>query len=113
MCGFSSSVYHSCINVSQNKLRTHLPPLARLPHQWSLLYSLDQHGISISTFYSRVEAHDGNGVIIVIRDDDAEALEEKRSFGVWVGDGVRRVNGKGYYGSGESYVCSDPAFLDR
>ncbi|KAM6490220.1 TLD domain containing protein, partial [Amanita muscaria] len=81
-----------------DSLRTHLPALDRLPKTWSLVYSLDQHGISLNTLYTRCEAH-----------TQAQAQSQARLgrdsvFGVWSGDGLRQSRGKGYYGSGESFM---------
>jgi len=91
-----------------NQLRPYLPPLHRLPTQWSLLYSMDQHGISLGTFYRRCEALSaGGGTLIAVRDT------EDGVFGVWIGEAVRCAKG-GYYGSGESFLwkittgASDP-----
>jgi hypothetical protein len=76
------------------QLRPYLPALKRLARSWSLLYSLDQHGISLNTLYARCEAHMG-GALLVMR-DAGDAV-----FGVWMGEGVRLSKGS-YYGSGES-----------
>lgn len=61
------------------------------------MYSLDQHGISLNTLYTRCDAHTGS-TLVVIR-DAGDAV-----FGAWMGEGVHPHRG-GYYGSGESYVC--------
>ncbi|KAG6860808.1 hypothetical protein C0995_007388 [Termitomyces sp. Mi166 len=88
-------------------IRPHLPALARLPRKWTLIYSLDQHGISLNTLYDRCEAHmqvkPGTsapaGALLVIK-DAGDAL-----FGAWMGkEGVHPSRGKGYYGSGESFL---------
>ncbi|EPS94803.1 hypothetical protein FOMPIDRAFT_1133631 [Fomitopsis schrenkii] len=79
-------------------LRPHFPALARLPRAWTLLYSLDQHGISLNTLYRRCEAHTG-GALVVLR-DAGDAV-----FGVWMGQGIHLSKGA-YYGSGESCVSS-------
>ncbi|KAG6889446.1 hypothetical protein C0992_005166 [Termitomyces sp. T32_za158] len=88
-------------------IRPHLPALARLPRKWTLIYSLDQHGISLNTLYDRCEAHmqvkpgtaGPAGVFLVIK-DAGDAL-----FGAWMGkEGVHPSRGKGYYGSGESFL---------
>ncbi|KAG5637154.1 hypothetical protein H0H81_005598 [Sphagnurus paluster] len=93
--------------LSDELLRPHLPALARLPRRWTLVYSLDQHGISLNTLYTRSEAYTQvrlgtpapAGALLVIR-DAGDGL-----FGVWMGkDGVRPSRGKGYYGSGESFL---------
>ncbi|KAF9462777.1 TLD-domain-containing protein [Collybia nuda] len=90
-----------------NAIRPYLPALARLPRRWTLLYSLDQHGISLNTLYSRCEAYvepkigspRTPGVLVVVK-DTGDAV-----FGVWMGeDGVHPSRGKGYYGSGETFM---------
>ncbi|KAG8715770.1 oxidation resistance protein 1 [Ceratobasidium sp. 423] len=90
------------------KLRPYLPALRRLAPKWSLLYSLDQHGISLATFYARCEQPATGGCLVAIRDS------EGATFGVWCGDGVRRH--EGYAGTGESNgkfgLYLDSALLD-
>ena len=85
------------------QIRSHLPPLFRLAKKWTLLYSLDQHGISLATFYSLVSPHCAvGGSLLVARD------AEDQTFGVWVGDGIRKSSstgsGRNYYGNGESFL---------
>ncbi|CAE6454306.1 unnamed protein product, partial [Rhizoctonia solani] len=70
--------------------------LRRLAPKWSLLYSLDQHGISLATFYTRCEQPATGGCLVAIRDS------EGATFGVWCGDGVRKHDG--YAGTGESFL---------
>ncbi|TFK59542.1 TLD-domain-containing protein [Pluteus cervinus] len=87
-------------------IRPHLPALARLPRSWSLLYSLDQHGISLNTLYSRCETLSQTkpgapkmvGALVIIKDS------EDSLFGAWIGEGIKMSRGKGYYGSGESFL---------
>lgn len=89
-----------------DKIRTHLPALARLPRKWTLLYSLDQHGISLNTLYTQCEfppprlgVPSPKGALLVVK-DAGDAL-----FGLWMGEeGVHPSRGKGYYGSGESFM---------
>lgn len=76
------------------QIRPHLPALSRLPMSWSLLYSLDQHGISLNTLYTRCDSHTG-GAIVIMRDS------ENALFGAWVGEGIHHSKGA-YYGGGES-----------
>ncbi|KAG2032388.1 TLD-domain-containing protein [Suillus americanus] len=86
-----------------NLIRPHLPALTRLPRTWTLLYSLDQHGISLNTLYSRCEPKlpstpgATKGALVVVK-DARDAI-----FGVWMGDGLWLERG-GYYGSGESFL---------
>jgi hypothetical protein len=61
-------------------LRSRLPPCARLPRLWTLLFSIDQHGISLQMLYTRCGAHAG-GALLVVRD------ASDRCFGAWVPDG--------------------------
>lgn len=82
------------------QLRAYLPALKRLTRSWTLLYSLDQHGISLNTLYTRCEAQTGSALLIMKDSNDA-------LFGAWMGEGIRPSKGA-YYGSGESYVPCFP-----
>ncbi|KAK0454161.1 TLD-domain-containing protein [Desarmillaria tabescens] len=84
--------------VLANMIRPRLPALSRLPRTWTLLYSLDQHGISLNTLYSRSEQPKPAGALVVMK-DDGDTI-----FGAFVGDGIRQSRGRGYYGSGESFL---------
>ncbi|KAF8147825.1 TLDc domain-containing protein, partial [Crassisporium funariophilum] len=88
-----------------------LPALSRLPRTWTLIYSLDQHGISLNTLYSNCERHAqppprsattgmgmSDGMMVVVK-DAGDAV-----FGVWVSEGLGRGKGKGYFGGGESFL---------
>ncbi|KAJ3482355.1 hypothetical protein NLI96_g7033 [Meripilus lineatus] len=77
-------------------IRPYFPALARLPRSWTLLYSLDQHGISLNTLYARCTTHQG-GTLIVLR-DSGDAV-----FGAWMGEGIHPSKGA-YFGSGESFL---------
>ena len=117
----SPSFFSSCIHAKFVQLRAQLPALDRLPKTWHLVYSLDQHGISLQTLYTRCEAHSqaqaqarlvgtgttrtgGTGEMVsigrpgmmVVVKDSGDSV-----FGVWMGEGIRQSRGKGYYGSGE------------
>ncbi|KAJ7203581.1 TLD-domain-containing protein [Mycena pura] len=88
-------------------IHPHLPALLRLPRQWTLFYSVDQHGISLNTLYSRCgppasRAPHPKGALVVIQ--DAEGV----LFGVWVADGLQRSTRGGYYGGGESFLWRYP-----
>ncbi|KAI0665525.1 TLD-domain-containing protein [Trametes maxima] len=77
-------------------LRPFFPALARLPRAWTLLYSLDQHGISLNTLYARCQDFKGSALLVVRDTNDAV-------FGAWMGEGVHPSKGS-YYGSGESFL---------
>ncbi|GAA5968917.1 hypothetical protein JCM11641_000781 [Rhodosporidiobolus odoratus] len=86
-------------------LRPSLPPRLRVSPRWTLLYSLDQHGISLSTLFSQLDRglkdRDG-GFVLIIRTERgevcggyvSEALKKPDRDGMgrggaerWVGDG--------------------------
>ncbi|KAF8512090.1 TLD-domain-containing protein [Hysterangium stoloniferum] len=78
------------------QLRASLPALPRLAKSWSLLYSMDQHGVSLHTFYARC-AVKTSGTLIAIRDSENYIL------GAWLSEAVR-ISPGAYYGSGESFL---------
>ncbi|KAI0365830.1 TLD-domain-containing protein [Pilatotrama ljubarskyi] len=77
-------------------LRPFFPALARLPRAWTLLYSLDQHGISLNTLYARCQDFKGSELLIVRDSNNAV-------FGAWMGEGIHPSKGA-YYGTGESFL---------
>ncbi|KAI0328828.1 TLD-domain-containing protein [Cubamyces sp. BRFM 1775] len=77
-------------------LRPFFPALARLPKSWTLLYSLDQHGISLNTLYARCQDFKGSALLIVRDANNAV-------FGAWMGEGIHPSKGA-YYGTGESFL---------
>ncbi|THV03834.1 TLD-domain-containing protein [Dendrothele bispora CBS 962.96] len=89
-----------------DEIRSHLPALSRLPRTWNLLYSLDQHGISLNTLYAKCEAQPNlkSGSNIVTKVGALVAMRDSSDviFGAYIGDGVHK--GRGYYGSGESFL---------
>lgn len=99
-------------------IRAHLPPLSRLPKSWSLLYSLDQDGISLNTLYNNCEAPLRNrkmngpyigqsGVILAVRDSESDSVlenpEKGSVFGAFVAEGLGKKS-KGFFGGGDSFL---------
>ncbi|WVF65697.1 hypothetical protein IAT40_000428 [Kwoniella sp. CBS 6097] len=84
-----------------DQLRQHVPPRQRLSSSWTLLFSLDQHGASLSTLYRLVEkygqTHRTSGNILVVCDG------EGNRFGVYLNESIVKREGT-YYGSGESFL---------
>jgi hypothetical protein len=78
-----------------------LPALPRLARRWDLLYSLDQHGISLRTLYARCSEPTRKGgprpALLIVKDAPGD------SFGAFVGEGIH-PSPANYYGGGESYV---------
>ncbi|KAL0095309.1 TLD-domain-containing protein [Phycomyces blakesleeanus] len=77
------------------QLRPYLPRRYRLAPQWSLLYSLDQHGISLTTLYRLVKSNKGP-CIITIKDADDQI------FGAFLNETL--TCGTSYYGTGECFL---------
>jgi len=75
-------------------------PLRYSQCDWALLYSTEQHGCSLRTFYARLE--DKGGTILVVLD------AEGHIFGGFVSEAWRpsRVGGavNGYFGNGETFL---------
>ncbi|KAH6893970.1 TLD-domain-containing protein [Coprinopsis sp. MPI-PUGE-AT-0042] len=95
-------------------IRPHLPPLSRLPKSWTLLYSLDQHGISLNTLYNNCEAplrnrkHGQNyvgmgGVLLVLRHSETSEQSVDGTFGAFIAEGLGRKS-KGFFGGGDSFL---------
>ncbi|KAJ2918813.1 hypothetical protein MD484_g1616, partial [Candolleomyces efflorescens] len=108
-------------------IRPHLPPLSRLPRSWSLLYSLDQHGISLNTLYTNCEAPEKQrktghqpyigmrGAVVVLRDAEADLEQHvagKSVFGAFIAEGLGRKV-KGFYGGGDSFLWKYDAASDE
>ncbi|KAK0454176.1 TLDc domain-containing protein, partial [Desarmillaria tabescens] len=70
----------------------------------TLLYSLDQHGISFNTFYACSEQPKPPNALVIIK-DDSDTI-----FGTFVGDIIWKSRRRGYYDTGESYVVSPSPF---
>lgn len=83
------------------QIRPGLPPRLRLSTTWTLLYSLDQHGISIQTMYERMRVGlcgSDSGVVLVVKDADGSM------FGAYVNEGLKES--RSYYGDGTWCVGS-------
>lgn len=84
-----------------DQLRGYLPARQRLSNKWTLLFSLDQHGASLTTLYGLTELyetkHPQSGNLLIIRD------AHDRRFGAYLNEGIKRVAGS-YFGSGESWL---------
>ncbi|ORE04005.1 TLD-domain-containing protein [Rhizopus microsporus var. microsporus] len=78
-----------------DKLRVHLPRRYRLAPEMALLYSLDQHGISLSTLYHLVKNNKGP-CVLVIKDAD------NNIFGAYLNESLKP--GTRYYGTGECFL---------
>ncbi|KAL7750550.1 oxidation resistance protein 1 [Sorochytrium milnesiophthora] len=84
------------------QLRGHLPRLLRLPTHWRLVYSLDQHGISLNTLYTNCRRAVENGwvnkrgAVLILRDNGGAV------FGAFLSDYLQPS--QGFFGNGETFV---------
>ncbi|KAI5477607.1 hypothetical protein MNV49_006094 [Pseudohyphozyma bogoriensis] len=86
-------------------IRPSLPPRLRISTKWTLLYSLDQHGISIQTMYERMKVGlrgAESGVVLVVKDVNGNV------FGAYVNEGLK--DSKSYYGDGSCFLWKASAF---
>ncbi|CAO3610544.1 unnamed protein product [Mucor hiemalis] len=78
-----------------NALKAQLPRRYRLAPEMNLLYSLDQHGISLSSLYRLVKNTKGP-IVLVIKDGDDNI------FGAFLNETLKA--GPRYYGTGECFL---------
>lgn len=79
-------------------IRPSLPSRLRVASAWTILYSLDMHGVSIATLYTRVRAGMSGrgtsaGLVLVVQSSDGHC------FGAFINEALRRSDA--FYGSGE------------
>ncbi|GAA97134.1 uncharacterized protein L969DRAFT_94122 [Mixia osmundae IAM 14324] len=87
------------------RIRISLPPRLKLATEWSLLYSLDQHGVSLTTLYERTQRGlrgSESGCVLVVRDSEGSV------FGAYVNEAFRKSDN--YYGNGESFLWRRTSF---
>ncbi|KAJ3306607.1 oxidation resistance protein 1 [Kappamyces sp. JEL0829] len=82
------------------ELRSFLPVLQKESREWQLLYSMDQHGISLATLFNKVQDY-GLALslmpcVLVLRDQHGAV------FGAFLSEGPARK--KGYYGNGHCFL---------
>jgi len=92
--------HESTIPIINNKIaeqiRTKIPNLYKEAIYWKLLYSIDQHGLSLKTLYSNIK-HSGPCVMAITTDND-------EVFGAFIPEPFDPTIGNKYYGSGLSFI---------
>ncbi|KAI7866529.1 TLD-domain-containing protein [Spinellus fusiger] len=84
-----------CLDVSlAERLQPWLPSRVAIASQWCLLYSLEQHGCSLSTLYHCIK--DKGPCFLVLRNTEEEVL------GAYLSEPFR-IDSR-YYGSGECFL---------
>ncbi|KAI9263382.1 TLD-domain-containing protein [Phascolomyces articulosus] len=82
------------INIAE-QLRNQLPSRIAVCSEWTLLYSMDQHGSSLQTMYHQLEKHHGPCLLVI------QTMDEE-IFGAYLTEPIH-VQSR-YYGSGECFL---------
>lgn len=82
------------------EIRNFVPPRIQLRDQWNLVYSLEQHGASLSTLFHNNEPLSGTrpGYVLVIRD------RFQSVFGAYVNEHFRPSELKRFFGNGDCFL---------
>ncbi|KAL6942376.1 hypothetical protein ACO0QE_003551 [Hanseniaspora vineae] len=97
--GYKPETRHRVVKQDMcNDLRSLMPTRIQLYSSWTLLYSLEQHGASLSTLYSDVKPTDATnkrvGYLMAIQDMDGGI------FGVYTNEYFHPTEKRRYYGNG-------------
>jgi len=82
-------------------IRSRLPNLLQEATTWKLLYSMDQHGATLSTLYSKIQ---GQGPCIMVLKNSEEEL-----FGAYMSEAFDPSN-KGFFGTPECFLWKADKF---
>jgi len=83
-------------NNMAEQIRTKIPNLYKEAIKWKLLYSIDQHGLSLKTLYSNIK-HAGPCVMALTTEND-------EIFGAFTSEPFDPSVSNNYYGSGLSFI---------
>jgi len=83
-------------NRIAEQIRTKIPHLYKEAIKWKLLYSIDQHGLSLNTLYSNIK--NAGPCIMAIKTENDEV------FGAFTSEPFDPLISKSYYGSGLSFI---------
>lgn len=103
--GYRSTTKHKLLTTEiAEELRSHLPSILQIGHEWQLLYSLEQNGASLNTLYSSVKPKNGEntnrrrGYLLVIEDS------HRNVFGAYTNEHFKVLDGTLYYGNGDCFL---------
>ncbi|KAH9823270.1 TLD-domain-containing protein [Melampsora americana] len=82
-------------------IRLHLPTRLKISSKWELIYSIDQHGTSLSTLYTQSNLKKGS-LILILKD------HTDHRFGAFLNESLRPS--KEYYGTGECFLWKSIEF---
>jgi hypothetical protein len=79
-------------------IRLMMPARLQVQEDWELVYSLDQHGVSLGTLYARSKSHNSPqaGYVVIVKD------RKENIFGAYLSD-YPHVHPH-YYGTGECFL---------
>lgn len=101
LLGYSASTHTRLLkSVIAEEIRMLVPARVQLHDTWTLVYSLEQHGASLSTLYSNnVPKSDTRpGFVLVIRDRTGAI------FGAYVNEHFRPSELKRFFGNGDCFL---------
>lgn len=80
------------------EIRLLVPPRLQLVDTWEVVYSLEQNGVSLATFYKKAEEYRGRrgGFVLVVRDASGGV------FGAYLSDAPRPESH--FFGNGECFL---------
>ncbi|KAF3161187.1 oxidation resistance protein 1, variant 2 [Orbilia oligospora] len=76
------------------EIRLLIPARLQLHETWTLMYSLEEHGVSLSTLYQRL----GKGAFVFVVRDTSDGI-----FGAFANESIQPSAGR-YYGTGECFL---------
>jgi len=82
-------------NIAE-QIRMKIPALYKEAIHWKLLYSIDQHGLSLNTLYSNIK-HAGPCIMAITTDNN-------EIFGAFTSEPFDPTISSNYYGSGLSFI---------
>lgn len=101
LCGYQDTTRSRLLKPEvAEQLRKYLPLRLQLRDRWHLVYSLEQHGASLTTLYDRNQPPSGKrpGYVIVIKDRDHNI------FGAYTNEHFRPSDLKRFFGNGDCFL---------
>ena len=97
--GFSETTTERILtDTLAEEIRLMIPTRLQVQENWTLVYSLDQHGVSLATLYSRCKSFNSPqaGFVVIVKD------RRENIFGAYLSD-YPHVHPH-YYGTGECFL---------
>ena len=97
--GFSETTVDRVLNDKfAEEIRLMMPAKHQLQENWDLVYSLEQHGVSLATLYARSKSYNSpqSGFVVIVKD------QRDNVFGAYLSD-YPHIHPH-YYGNGECFL---------